>query len=354
MPNFNSLKSFWDRLSANWTPFAHANLPYLIPYYEDIRAHEDTSQLLDPSPIQLPHEHSTAPHSHLHRDTSKRPAFHAHRDKFNMQKQLHRSVFTPALVENVQVYKRAETATSSPPNEQHQPNPTFSPEPIPSVSTTTTLQATMARKRSTSGSSSGSSSSSSSNNSTHHARAALEAIHRIHSTRNARHTTHSPPSTSPPATARASSKPTQHNNSSHTYPPTAETTPPSESSSPHPLPHLAHPPHERTPLLPAPSPVVSPLGPSTCFLSPRSAQPPEPFPDLEPGLGSPLDSSYDGVDVFGTHVSRRRRWDLGESEGENRRVEVWDGCLLGSFFVGFVVVIVGGGMVLVWALLHQS
>ncbi|KAF9738552.1 hypothetical protein PMIN03_003528 [Paraphaeosphaeria minitans] len=219
----------------------------------------------------------------------------------------------------------------------------------------------MPRKRSASRSSNSSSSSSSSNSSTHHARAALEAIQRVYTARSARRGAQISASNPSIATAQESSKPTQYDTLSSVHASSSTTTPPIE----HPTAHRTHPNPapaltENTPLLSTFSPVVSPLFPSTSFSSPGYAPPSEPFPDLEPGPGSPSDSSYEGLDVFGTH-RLRRRWDLGASGGgggghlwENTRFEAWDGCLLVYFFVMFVLVIVGGGVVLIWALLHQS
>lgn len=35
MPHFELVRSFWDKFSANWTPFTPQNQPYLMRYHED-------------------------------------------------------------------------------------------------------------------------------------------------------------------------------------------------------------------------------------------------------------------------------------------------------------------------------
>ncbi|OAG07367.1 uncharacterized protein CC84DRAFT_655706 [Paraphaeosphaeria sporulosa] len=206
----------------------------------------------------------------------------------------------------------------------------------------------MTRKRSASRRSSGSSS----NSSSHLARAALEAIQRVYTSRSVQIS----PSASPTSTTRESFEPAPSDTLSSMHSSSSTITPPAGYPTAH---HQTAPaPTERTPLLSTFSPVVSPLGPSKSF-SPGHTHPPEPFPDLEPGPGSPSDSSYEGLDVFGTHQPRRR-WDLGASGGgggqlrQNKRCEAWDACLLIYFFAVFVLVTVGGGAVLFWVLLHQS
>lgn len=120
---------------------------------------------------------------------------------------------------------------------------------------------------------------------------------------------------------------------------------------------------ERRPLLPVLSPQVSPLVTQHPILhSNRDSTHPEPFLDLESGNHLESDSSYEGLEVFGRRLHVRRRWDLGPEQAHEQRQSWYRGFslrdgdgLLTIYLLGvFVVGIVGGGGVLVWALLHQN
>lgn len=112
---------------------------------------------------------------------------------------------------------------------------------------------------------------------------------------------------------------------------------------------------ERRPLLPELSPQVSPH-----FIQFGSSPPNQdsPRPEAFPALGSEayVDTYNEPEDVEASGGTWRRRFDLGTMSAQAQG-EVWgntDPWMAGYLFAVFVVGVGGGGIFLVWALLHQD